>query len=51
MIDALNIKPDSSPQEILSEVRAAVDSFVQDAEQFDDLTMLCLKYNGADREQ
>ena len=27
-------------------VRAAVDAFVKDAPQFDDLTMLGLKYNG-----
>jgi len=27
-------------------VRKAVDDFVQDFEQFDDLTMLCIKYNG-----
>ena len=27
-------------------VRAAVDAFVRDAEQFDDLTMLCLEYRG-----
>ena len=26
-------------------VRKAVDDFVQDFEQFDDLTMLCIKYN------
>ena len=25
---------------------AAVDDFVQDAEQFDDMTMLCLEYRG-----
>ena len=25
---------------------SAVDRFVQDAEQFDDLTMLCLEYKG-----
>ena len=46
MLDALNAKPDSSPQEILQQVRRAVDDFVQDAEQFDDLTMLCVEYRG-----
>jgi serine phosphatase RsbU (regulator of sigma subunit) len=48
MLDALNTKPDGSPREILSTVRAAVDAFVQEAEQFDDLTMLCLEYLGPD---
>jgi sigma-B regulation protein RsbU (phosphoserine phosphatase) len=27
-------------------VRRAVDDFVGDAEQFDDLTMMCLEYKG-----
>ncbi|MBO4837334.1 MAG: SpoIIE family protein phosphatase [Clostridia bacterium] len=44
MLDALNTCPDGSPEQILLKVRAAVDSFVQGAEQFDDLTMLCLEY-------
>ena len=33
-------------EEILRNVRSAVDGFVLDAEQFDDLTMLCLEYRG-----
>ena len=44
MIDALNQDPEASPQQILINVRRAVDGFVQDAEQFDDLTMLCMEY-------
>ena len=47
MLDALNTRPDGSPQELLQQVRTAVDAFVQEAEQFDDLTMLCLEYKGA----
>ena len=46
MVAALNEKPDGSPQEILKTVRSSVDAFVKDAEQFDDLTMLCLEYKG-----
>ena len=46
MIDALNINPDAEPKEILKNVRAAVDEFAGNAEQFDDLTMLCLAYRG-----
>ena len=48
MLDALNAAPDSAAQQCLQNVRRAVDSFVKDAEQFDDLTMLCLTYNGPD---
>ena len=44
MIDALNINPKADPEEILRNVRASVDEFVGSAEQFDDLTMVCLEY-------
>lgn len=46
LIDALNSAPDASTMETLAIVRRAVDGFVNDAEQFDDLTMLCLEYRG-----
>ena len=46
MIAALNGCKDETPEQVLNGVRAAVDSFVKEAEQFDDLTMLCLEYHG-----
>ena len=46
MIDALNQDPGADPERLLQNVRKAVDGFVKEAEQFDDLTMLCLQYNG-----
>lgn len=46
MLEALNRNTDRSPKELLTTVREAVDSFVGGAEQFDDLTMLCLDYKG-----
>ena len=46
MIEALNMQPDAAPKQLLKHVRSAVDSFVKDAEQFDDLTMLCVEYKG-----
>ena len=51
MIEALNAKPDATPKEVLTTVREAVDGFVGDAEQFDDLTMLCLEYRGTETGQ
>ena len=48
MVDALNNNPEACPEEVLKNVRAAVDQFVGIAEQFDDLTMLCLEYRGVD---
>ncbi len=46
MIDALNSCAEGRPEDILHGVRRAVDAFVGDAEQFDDLTMMCLEYLG-----
>ncbi len=46
MLCALNTEPAASPQQILKNVRGAVDGFVKDAEQFDDLTMMCFEYRG-----
>jgi sigma-B regulation protein RsbU (phosphoserine phosphatase) len=46
MIAALNTCADGSPAEILESVQNSVDAFVGDAEQFDDLTMMCLEYRG-----
>ncbi len=46
LLDALNANPDAAPEEILKQVRGSVDGFVKEAEQFDDLTMLCLEYKG-----
>ena len=47
MIEALHKGQDGTPEEILNVVRTDIDAFVGNAPQFDDLTMLCLQYNGA----
>ncbi len=46
MLEALNQQDETNPEKLLKNVRGAVDAFVQDAEQFDDLTMLSLTYKG-----
>ena len=46
LLRALNADPASSPEETVRRVRGAVSEFVGEAEQFDDLTMLCLEYKG-----
>ena len=43
---ALNRQGAQTPTEILQAVRRDVDAFVGDADQFDDLTMLCMEYRG-----
>ena len=51
-LDALNNLPGNDTQEeILKGVRKAVDAFVKEAPQFDDLTMLGLKYYGTGEEK
>ena len=46
MLDALNSRRDGTPEQLLQAVRGAIDDFVGDAPQFDDITMLCLQYDG-----
>ena len=46
MLEALNKSPDASPKEVLDNVMDGINAFVKGAEQFDDITMMCLKYNG-----
>jgi len=46
MLEALNQDPDLDPKDLLPAVRKDVDKFVGAAPQFDDLTMLGLKYCG-----
>ena len=46
MLAALNKDPSAAPEQVLRNVREAVDGFVLDAAQFDDLTMLCLEFKG-----
>ena len=48
MLEALNQAGERKPAGLLEQMRSAVDEFVGDAQQFDDLTMLCIRYQGAD---
>jgi sigma-B regulation protein RsbU (phosphoserine phosphatase) len=48
MVETLNTVAQGSPKEVLRTVKDAVNAFVGDAEQFDDLTMLCLEYRGTE---
>ena len=47
MLKALNKDPGAEPETLVRTVRSEIDSFVGDAPQFDDITMLALRYNGA----
>ena len=45
MLEALNEDPAASPQTLLKNVRTRVDDFAGSADQFDDITMMCLRIN------
>ena len=49
MLAALNKDPDAAPKQIIQNVADGITAFVDGAEQFDDITMLCLKYRGPDK--
>lgn len=46
MIRVLNDRSRPEPQRILEDMKTAMNSFVGQAPQFDDITMLCLRYDG-----
>ena len=46
LLSALNHDPEAGPEETLKNVMNGISEFVDGAEQFDDITMLCMKYYG-----
>ena len=46
MLEALNREPNADPKTLLGNVKTEIDAFVGSAPQFDDITMLCMQYNG-----
>ena len=46
MLEALNRDPDAQPEQVLANVSQDISRFVDGAEQFDDITMLCFRYLG-----
>lgn len=46
MLDALNADSGANAEGVLNRVRQALDEFVAGAEQFDDITMMCVEYMG-----
>ena len=43
---SINMHKDKTPEEILKSIKMDIDTFVGEADQFDDITMLCLQYKG-----
>ena len=46
LADCLKDDADKAPEEIIADVKAAIDAHANGAEQFDDITMLCIRYLG-----
>ena len=46
MLEALNTDPDAKPEQAMANVSKAINTFVDGAEQFDDITMMCFRYLG-----
>ncbi|MBR3225563.1 MAG: SpoIIE family protein phosphatase [Atopobiaceae bacterium] len=51
MLEALNKNPDADAKEVLANVTEGIEKFVAGAEQFDDTTMLCVRYLGPDEDE
>ncbi len=49
LLETLNQSPDAGPKEIIHRMRGAVDRFAAGVPQFDDITMLCLRYHGVQK--
>ena len=47
IMETLNRSADADPETLIRQVHEAVDRFADGTDQFDDITMLCLQYNGA----
>ncbi len=48
LLEALNSDPYVTPERKIKLVNQALEAFVGEEEQFDDTTMLCIRYNGAE---
>lgn len=49
MLEALNLPYEGDVSALEKNIKDSIDSFVDGAQQFDDITMLCMKYNGPDK--
>ena len=49
LLEVLNRSPEAGPEELVRRVHDAVNRFADSAEQFDDITMLCLEYRGTEK--
>ena len=46
MLQILNRLPDADPKDVIANMKDGMAGFVKEADQFDDTTMLCIRFNG-----
>jgi sigma-B regulation protein RsbU (phosphoserine phosphatase) len=46
LLTSLNHEPDATAQKLIENVKGDIDTFVNEADQFDDITMLSFIYHG-----
>ncbi len=51
MIQVLNENPAASPENLIERIHGSIQTFVGEAPQFDDITMLCLEYLGTGNDE
>ena len=51
MLEALNRNPEATPNEQLITLKKAIDDFVGEAPQFDDITMIAFYYKGPEDQE
>ena len=44
--DVINVYKDHNPESLLRSIKSELDQYMGEAEQFDDITMLCIEYKG-----
>lgn len=46
LLETISAHPDDSPEMMIAAIKDSIDGFVKDAPQFDDITMLAVRFNG-----
>ena len=47
LLEAVNSAPSTEPEELLTHIHTILEEYMGEAEQFDDITLFCTRYNGS----
>ncbi len=48
LLNAVNSAPSTEPEELLTHIHTKLEDYMGEAEQFDDITLFCARYNGSE---